>query len=412
MHEVCCMRHFRLAAVVGFLVVPGVSSAVEAANGAVVDTEVGWRGQWLDWDRYPDTAELQAVRAAFRFRTPSQAGFSLLAGTTGVLLVDQRHWDDPDLPGRDGPELSEHQDMVLSRLALLYDRGKGAPLRMAAGRQVINWDGGRFVGTDSWRLHEQTFDAVSLHLGRTDQAFADLAYAWRVTRGDGADEDLSAGLAHGEYLLGDWLRLRAHAEVLDFAEQDAWDSATAGIGAEVRYGLLSWLEGTSRLDLAGQSAWADRSDYFATYGHFEVGVNLPLTLDGLGPARLAGQAGIDWRGSDDNRAAFATPLADNLIWNGRLGRWAMPHRRGTRALLLRGQGEAALGRGWRVASTIDFWDWFDDRGTLWEGKEFDAGGTITNGLWQAGLMWAHYYAPDWGTWNIERSLWVWAGVAF
>jgi hypothetical protein len=75
------------------------------------------------------------------------------------------------------PVVADPQNVELNRLQVQFS---GLPKALVTvGRQRINLDDQRFVGSVGWRQNEQTFDAVRLEWTGIKGVRADLTYAWR-----------------------------------------------------------------------------------------------------------------------------------------------------------------------------------------------------------------------------------------
>lgn len=76
------------------------------------------------------------------------------------------------------PLVADPENFELNRFQLQY-RGI-AGTTVTAGRQRINLDDQRFVGSVGWRDNEQTFDALRIESQPAKDLKAELTYAWSV----------------------------------------------------------------------------------------------------------------------------------------------------------------------------------------------------------------------------------------
>ena len=74
------------------------------------------------------------------------------------------------------PTVADPENVELNRIQLQYKGIPGAVV--TAGRQRINLDDQRFVGSVGWRQNEQTFDAVRLEYSGVKNLKVDLTYSW------------------------------------------------------------------------------------------------------------------------------------------------------------------------------------------------------------------------------------------
>lgn len=129
-----------------------------------------------------DQPSLDANALTLRLRTGVEGKighFSLLAEAeaTAALINDYNAFpfalpgEDQWRPGRS--VIADPMNVELNRLQLKYKNGDNA---VTLGRQRINLDDQRWVGSVGWRQNEQTFDAVRVE-GTLGPVAADLTYA-------------------------------------------------------------------------------------------------------------------------------------------------------------------------------------------------------------------------------------------
>ncbi len=268
--------------------------------------------------------------------------------------------------------------------------------RAVAGRQRIEIDDERFVGSAGFRQNEQTFDAVRLS-GGAGPASLDVAYVWQVNRA-GATQTVkprwesASWLAHGSVQtpLG---RIGAYRYALDLAEtagpltelRNA--SRTTGVGLQggARRGdlRLEW-----RFDYARQTDYADNPvDYAADY------VRARLTLD-ADPVALT--AGVERLGSGGARA-FQTPLGSNHAFQGSADLFLATPPVGVEDVFLQAVGRRpALGPLRNVALTVRRHRFRDGEGESRLGDEWDVAATGSWRGYRLSLEHASYRSSGFG----------------
>lgn len=205
--------------------------------------------------------------------------------------------------------ISDPENIELNRLQLQY---KSKDATVTLGRQRINLDDQRWVGSVSWRQNEQTFDAIRGE-AKIGAASADFAYAisQRTIFGEdaGARTDID-----GDFLFaGIGAKLgpvqgKIFSYLVDYDEAFVLPNSSQTYGAFVSGELpLGKAKLTARASYARQSNYRDNPfDYSANYWSFEGG------------AKLSGftvLAGWEQLGSDTNRSV-QTPLATLHKFNG------------------------------------------------------------------------------------------------
>jgi hypothetical protein len=206
--------------------------------------------------------------------------------------------------------IADPENVELNRLQLQYRFRDGA---ITLGRQRINLDDQRWVGSVGWRQNEQTFDAVRAE-ARFGPAGVDLVYATSQRTIFGEDAGVRTALG-GEFLFGGVstrlgpLQGKLFAYLLDYDEVFALANSSQTYGG-VLSGVLPLRGGATvslRASYARQSDFGRNPfDYSADYWSFE------------GAASVAGftfTAGWEQLGSD-NGHSVQTPMATLHKFNG------------------------------------------------------------------------------------------------
>jgi hypothetical protein len=266
-----------------------------------------------------DDLGLKADAVTMRLRAGAEFKFnhlSLLAEGEGTLAIDDNYNAFPfAVPGSSQGRIGhsvvpDPQNVELNRLQLAYKiDGTG----VTVGRQRINLDDQRWVGSVGWRQNEQTFDAVRGE-AKLGPVTLDSTYSWsqRTIFGEDAGPRqaydgnlwlLNAGVKAGP------VQLKGFAYLLDFHDPLQLVNATKTFGLRGTTALP--ITPKVKFDLAAsyarQSDWKrSPRDYSANYVSADAG----LTFSGL---RLGG--GYEVLGSNRN-FAVQTPLATLHKFNG------------------------------------------------------------------------------------------------
>lgn len=263
-------------------------------------------------DRDDPLTDADAVTARLRLGFEARKGvWSLLAEAEGVLALAD---DYNDTNAGNGAEpfaiIADPANLELNRLQVQY---RTAPLTVTLGRQRINLDDQRFVGSVGWRQSEQTFDAVRAE-GVVGPVRLDVTYSNSQRTVFGADAGpresfdgefvfLGAGLSAGP------VTLKAFGYLLDFDEaiQFANSSDTFGVRATGAIPLAGHAPITVAASYARQTdAGSNPANYAADYLALDVGTAI---------AGFTVNAGYEELGADNGRG-FQTPLATLHKFNG------------------------------------------------------------------------------------------------
>lgn len=301
--------------------------------------------------------------------------------------------------------VADPQNLELNRLQLQYKRGNNA---LTVGRQRINLDDQRWVGSVGWRQNEQTFDAIrgEAALGPVG---ADLAYArsQRTIFGEDAgprtDYDGDFILAGLSAKAGP-VQGKLFAYLLDYEESYFVANSSQTYGGYLATAVP--LGGKTKLNLrasyARQSDYKSNPfDYAADYWSFEGG----STLAGFNVA-----AGWEQLGSDKGRAV-QTPMATLHKFNGWADLFLTTPAAGLEDAYLtvsRKFDGVKMLPGLNANITYHQFDSAD--GDIEYGTEWDASVGFKLGKVGVLLKYADYNAKDFAT--DTRKLWLQAEWAF
>lgn len=272
-----------------------------------------------------DTPTLDADALTLRIRAGAElkhgSGLSLLAEGMGTVALDQTYNAFPfavaDSQRRPGyAVVADPMNVGLGRLQLQY---KSKPLTVTLGRQRVNLDDQRWVGSVGWRQNEQTFDGVrsEAELGPVG---LDATYTISQRTIFGSDAGARAAYNGHFVFLGAKGKLgpanfAAFAYLLDYnpaaqvgtlAAANA-DTQTYGLRAATPFKLVPGSVLNLTASFARQSAWKQNlANYSADYIAFEAGLS-------RGPINL--MAGYELLGSDQGHAV-QTPMATLHKFNG------------------------------------------------------------------------------------------------
>ena len=279
----------------------GASDTVAAAIAAATPiVNLRLRSETVGQDGFADDADAVTMRARLGVRTGTAWSTSLLAEGNFNWPLDARYNSTTNHRFR-YPVVPDPEDYALNRLQLVNTAL--ADTTITLGRQRIDLDDQRFVGSVGFRQNEQTFDSVRIVNRGIRDLTLDVAYFDRVNRVFGHESpvghfDGNGYLAHAAYRttvgvltgFGYWLAL--HQDPADstrtigvrFDGHRAWD------GWRVRYA------GT----FARQNPYGENPLHFAD--QYYAG---ELSVDRAG-ASVA--AGVEVMGGDGVKG-FTTPLA-------------------------------------------------------------------------------------------------------
>ncbi len=249
-------------------------------------------------------------------------------GLSGLLEVDNvsRIGDDAYNSTRNGQKeyavVADPDGTEVNQALLRYDHKLGSAV---LGRQRINLDNQRFIGSVAWRQNEQTFDGALTQLKPLDGLTLSYAYLDQVNTVFGPDNgrydnltnpaniDGHSHLINAQYVFMPQLTATAYSYLLDLdniavaptAAEGTLSSQTSGLRLNgVVAGVSYALEYAQQKDYGDNPLELDSEYYLAELGYTLKGVQLKVGYEVLGGDNGSG-----------NRA-FQTPLATKHAFQG------------------------------------------------------------------------------------------------
>lgn len=303
-------RHPAVRALVAASAVVGAlstgMSAAQADNTQWVPLlDARLRYENVDQDGF--AREANAVTARLRAGLQFTSGdVSILAEGEGTLAL-QEHYNS-STNGKTGyPVVADPENAELNRLQIQYTGIDKTTVTL--GRQRINIDDQRFVGSVGWRQNEQTFDAIRIESAALGPLKADVTYSWtdRTIFGyDSAIQSISGGNVFAT-LSADLstINVEGFAFLVDQDEtgRRQFSSQTYGLRTSGKFEVSADANLALAASYARQTDWQDNPNNYAA-DYWLVDATLTLGKIGL-------NAAYEILGADKGAAAtsFQTPLA-------------------------------------------------------------------------------------------------------
>ena len=361
-----------------------------------------------------DQPALDADALTFRLRAGAEASyghFSLLAEAEGTAaLINDYNAFPFALPGEEQwrPEhsvIADPMNIELNRLQLQYKADKTT---LTLGRQRINLDDQRWVGSVGWRQNEQTFDAIRGEASLGPVA-ADLTYAIKQRTIFGTDAGPRTALDGHFVFAGASSKVgpvhgKLFAYLLDYDEGFflANSSQTYGLTLSTAIPIAAKTKLSLRASHARQTDYAENPfDYAADYWSLDAGTTL---------AGFAIAGGWEKLGSDNGRG-LQTPMATLHKFNGWADLFLTTPTNGLEDAYLSLSRKFDKVKALPGLNAIVTFHQFDsDVGNIEYGTEWDA--SLGFKLGRVGILakFADYNARDFGV--DTRKFWLQAEWAF
>ncbi len=307
------------------------------------------------------------------------------------------------------PTVADPDETEINRLYLQFTGLTDTILK--GGRQRVNLDNARFVGSVPFRQNEQTFDSLAVINTSLPDTRLFYGYVWKVNRvfGDVSENGnfhTSTHLFNGSYDGLGFVKPSAYVYLLDLTEPSQENSSTATYGLRFT-GKTAIAKGWDALytaEFAHQTDWAESNvDNNHNYYTAEVGLaatELASVFD------LTAKIGYEVLDGDGTRA-IQMPLATLFAFNG----WADRFLASTPATGLIDQYASIGIKAHGISLLAAYHDFDAEEGSLDHGEEwnFRIARTFFNHLTLA-LRYATYSARNTSV-DIDK-LWATAQVKF
>lgn len=290
--------------VAGFLVVP-VAQADDAPGTLILDVRA--RHETVE-----QTGKLDATATTIRTRLGWQSatwrGFTFLVEGENVVALGSDDYNS-GLNGRSAFATIKDDDITeLNRLQLSWAASE--QVSVTVGRQLLSFNGNRFIGSPAWRQDRNSHDAVRIDLRETAWS-ASYVYHDRVLRGPGDDFDWQSDshLLNLGYRVNDAASLEGFAYLIDLTDPSApQDRSNMTVGGRLTGALPL---GEARLDYSAMLA--RQTDYGSSTADFSLDfASFEARVSGSGASLMIGYDVLE----GDGVSTIATPLGSGHGFHG------------------------------------------------------------------------------------------------
>ncbi len=369
--------------------------------------DLRYRYEEVEQDGTPQAGEANTLRIRGRLATPGFRGFSGLLEADQVVAIGAQRYNDTRNGETGYPVVADPEGTEFNQAWLEFAPGRDTRLRI--GRQRVNFDNQRFIGSSDWRQNEQTLDALRLETKAGQALEFNYAFVDRVNRVFGPDAGTppasfegSSHLVNARLAMPRAGALTAYAYLLDFDDAPLLSSDTFGARYEGMHSVrdrysLGWALEYARQQDAGANPLHVDASYALVELHFKAG-----SAD-----LLAGREVLS--GAQENPAAnraFQTPLATLHKWQGWADKFLSTPPAGIDDSYA---GVVVTRSGWRLQAA---WHVFSaDAGSLHYGDELDL--SVARSFakrYEVLVKFADYDAD--GEFTDTRKLWAQFGASF
>lgn len=372
------------------------ASAEESAKADPVTpyADIRYRLELVDQDGLPKEATASTLRIRAGLKTTEWKGLSALIEGEAIARLGPRNFNDT-VNGRTAfPVVADPSDVLLNQVWVKFKPVK--EVETIAGRQAVNFDNQRWIGSVSWRQNDQTFDAARISIKPVKGVALDYGYAWRVNRIFGPDSPQGIWRDNDIHLLRASVAAKpvgtitAYGYFLDIPDAPLLSSKTIGI----RLVGDQKLSGKAKLLYAVE--YAQQRDYGPNPNNFsfdyllvEPGASFGAVTAKFGFERLEGNGVV----------ALQTPLATQHAFNGWADKFLTTPANGLRDLYLDiAVRLPVIGSVKGANARLMLHDYNATRGRINYGREWGVALAMPiNKQFGVGLKYADYHAKNFAT---------------
>ncbi len=272
--------------------------------------EVRYRYEHVDQDGISNNANAATIRTNVGFKTGEYQGFQALIEGQLVNNIGSNEYNSTTNGETTYPVVADPNVAEINELWVTYSGVKDTVFKV--GRQKVNLDNQRFIGTVGWRQNDQTYDAAAILNSSIPGLNLMYAYVNNVNRINGGkhplgDLETQTHLAHANYKVADWLDLTGYGYWLDIKLAPTLSSKTFGVRATGSVPLNNGWSVFYEAEVAKQSDYANNTNnYDEAYYHIAPGIK------GNGFTLQVGYEELGGNGT----TSFQTPLATGHKFNG------------------------------------------------------------------------------------------------
>lgn len=308
------MKKITLSAVAVLTLLPNVLSADDFTlfSNAKFNGEIRPRYENVEvQDSTKKDANAMTVRATLGLEANLLGldGLTMKVDGTTVQAIGGQHYWDGTYNGMTGYETVK--DPVTTRFSQAYLQYKLGKTTAKVGRQIINLDNQRFIGSVDWRQMMQSFDAAVISDNSVENLTLTGAYVYGVAGvTDAPTAKTNSIILNGAYKVSDMLKVTAYDYMISSASDTIGMALTGDVplaSAKIAYRAEYASQGNASRDTDDTHKNVKAN---ASYYNLDALANINGILVGAGYEFLSGSTG------SDGKTAFFAPLGTLHAFNG------------------------------------------------------------------------------------------------
>lgn len=270
-----------------------------------------YRLETVDQEGIAQSAMASTLRIRAGLRTAAWHGLSAVIEGEGIVRLGPEDYNDTVNRRSAFPVVADPSDVLLNQAFIRWQPVR--QLELIGGRQAINLDNQRWIGSVDWRQNDQTLDAMRAVILPNSQTRVEYIHSWRVNRVFGPDSaqgiwrNSDIHLLRGSAAFPKVGTISAYGFWLDLPAAPTSSSRTLGLRLTGQQAITSNVTLHYAAEFARQRAHGANPTRFShDYLLIEPGIGVGPVTARVGYERLSG----------DGNTALQTPLATLHAFNG------------------------------------------------------------------------------------------------
>ena len=269
-----------------------------------------YRLETVDQDGLPRDATASTLRVQAGLNIGEWQGFSVKVEAEAIANIGAEKFNDTLNGQVQFPVVADPEDILLNQAYLRWRHKE--KIDATVGRQTVNLDNQRWVGSVGWRQNDQTLDAALVTVTPVAGLSVTYGYSWRTNRIFGPDSP------RGTFRNNDMHLVRTHYDAPDIGKITAYaylfDIPDAPMASSRTFGVrLSGKQELGGVKFLYAAEYARQRDHGVNPADFNL--DYLLLEPGLSAGPVTVKIGYERLESDGN-SALQTPFATLHAFNG------------------------------------------------------------------------------------------------
>ena len=283
------------------------------ADDSKVSLAFRYRLENVDQDGFSKDATASTLRTTLNYQTGSLNDFAATLEFQNIAHIGNDNFNDTLNGKTEYPTVADPENTEVNQVFLTYSGFSDTDITI--GRKHFNFDNIRFVNTNNWRQHHQSYDSISILNKSLPDTVINYVYVSNLNRSVGGDHPLgdiesNLHLFNAKYSGWKYGAFTLYNYSLDF-EDSSFDGNSSNT-----YGLRFTGKApiNESLNILYTAEYATQSDHGDNPANFDA--DYTLAELGLGGSNWSVKLGYEELEADGTKGRFTAPLGTGHGFHG------------------------------------------------------------------------------------------------